>query len=73
MRPVFLHRLLLPVLTSSLLQGQGATNDLGILYPPGRAPILVTAFYCGSPAPPAEREAVLAAVGSLVAAELGGR
>lgn len=51
--------------------GQGATNDLGLLFPPGRTPILVTAYYCGSTAPMAEREAVLAAVGGLIASELG--
>ena len=51
--------------------GEGAVNDLGILYPPGRPPILVTAFYHGPKATPAAREAVLAEVGRIVAAELG--
>lgn len=49
---------------------QGATNDIGILYPPGRAPILVTAYYSGSKASQAEREAVLAEVGRRVASDL---
>jgi beta-lactamase class A len=47
----------------------GATNDIGVLYPPGRPPILVAA-YLASGAPPEERDAVLAEVGRLVAAEL---
>jgi beta-lactamase class A len=44
----------------------GATNDIGILYPPGRAPILVAAYYSGSKAPREAREAVLAEVGRIV-------
>jgi beta-lactamase class A len=46
----------------------GAACDIGILYPPGRPPILVTA-YLASGAPPAERDPVLAEVGRMVAAE----
>ena len=45
----------------------GVTNDIGILYPPGRPPILVTAYSSGSKASSEKREAVLAEVGRLVA------
>jgi beta-lactamase class A len=47
----------------------GATNDIGILFPPGRPPILVAAYYIGSKAPREAREAVLAEVARLVASE----
>ena len=43
-----------------------ATNDIAVIWPPGRAPIIVTAYYTESPAPIGEREAVLAEVGRLV-------
>lgn len=46
----------------------GTTNDVAILWPPRRAPILVAAYYTGSSAPSTERDAVLAAVGRHVAA-----
>jgi len=45
----------------------GTTNDIAILWPPGRPPILVTAYFTGSTAPAAEREAALADVGRIVA------
>jgi len=51
--------------------GRGLVADIGILYPPERPSILVTAYYDGPRAAPAEREAVLAEVGRIVAAELG--
>lgn len=48
-----------------------SVNDAAILWPPQRAdagaPILVTAFYAFSHQPEAQREAVLASVGGLVA------
>jgi beta-lactamase class A len=47
----------------------GETNDIGIAWPPGKPPILITAYYAGSQAPEAAREAVLAEVGRLVAQE----
>lgn len=47
--------------------GQGTVNDVAILRPPGRAPILVAAYYTGSRAPLRNRDAVLAEVGRLVA------
>jgi beta-lactamase class A len=46
---------------------QGETNDVAILWPPRRKPLLVTAYYAGSHAEPAERKAVLAAVGRIAA------
>ena len=45
----------------------GITNDVAVLWPPGRAPIIVTAFYVGSTASAAERDGVLAEVGRLAA------
>ncbi len=44
-----------------------SVNDVAILWPSGRSPLLVTAFYAYSHAADAQREAVLAAVGKLVA------
>lgn len=44
-----------------------ATNDVAVLWPPERPPILVTAYYVGARAPSEAREAVLAAVGRLAA------
>lgn len=45
----------------------GATNDIGVIWPPGRAPLVTVAYYAWSKAPDAEREAVLAEVGRIVA------
>jgi len=45
----------------------GETNDVAIAWPPRRKPLLVTAYYAGSHAEPAERKAVLAAVGRIAA------
>jgi beta-lactamase class A len=45
----------------------GETNDVAIVFPPGRKPLLVTAYYAGSPADAATRDAVLAEVGRLAA------
>jgi len=50
--------------------GFGTTNDVGIIWPPQRAPFLVAAYLTGSPAPPEERDATIAAVGRAVAATL---
>lgn len=47
--------------------GHGETNDIGILFPPHRKPLLVTAYYAGSPADAATRNRVLAEVGRLAA------
>lgn len=50
---------------------RGTMNDVAILRPPGRMPILVAAFLTGSEASWADREAVFAELGRLVAAEFG--
>ena len=50
--------------------GHNATNDVAILWPPGRAPVLVAAYYVGSQAADAVRNTVLAAAGKLVALAL---
>lgn len=44
----------------------GSTNDIAIVNPPGLAPIFVAAYYTGSTADSAAREAVLAQVGKIV-------
>lgn len=41
------------------------TNDIGVIWPPGRAPLVVTAYYAESSAAFPEREAVLAEAGRL--------
>lgn len=43
----------------------GEANDIGIIWPPDRAPILVAAYYIAPDAPPETRNAVLAEVGRL--------
>lgn len=44
-----------------------ATNDIAVLWPPHRAPILVTAYYAYSRESEDQRDGVLASVGRLVA------
>ncbi|MBX6742554.1 MAG: class A beta-lactamase [Acetobacteraceae bacterium] len=46
----------------------GATNDIGVFWPPGRAPIIVTAYLAETPVPDEDRNAVLAEVGRIAAA-----
>ncbi|HVX06129.1 MAG TPA: class A beta-lactamase [Rhodanobacteraceae bacterium] len=46
----------------------GANNDIAIVWPPGRKPILVAAYYMNNTTGPATRKAVLAEVGRIVAA-----
>ena len=43
------------------------TNDVGIIWPPGGAPVIVTAYYTESPASADERDAVIAEVGRIAA------
>lgn len=50
---------------------RGTTNDVAILRPPGRAPILVAAYTTGSSASPQHREATLAEVGRIVVQAFG--
>ena len=47
----------------------GATNDVAIAWPPGRPPVLAAAYFTGSTAPLAEREAALAEVGGVIATD----
>jgi len=47
---------------------QGATNDIAILTPPGRKPILVAAYTMGGRGDDAARQAVLADIGRIIAA-----
>ena len=49
---------------------RNTANDIAILWPPGRPPILVAAYYTGAQATEAVRNTVLAAVGKLVALAL---
>jgi beta-lactamase class A len=45
-----------------------ATNDIAVVWPPGRAPIIVTAYYTETRASDDERNAVLSEIGRLAAA-----
>ena len=45
----------------------GSTNDIGMLWPPGRAPLAVVAYLTGCKAPEDAREAALASVARSVA------
>jgi beta-lactamase class A len=45
----------------------GTANDIGIVWPPGKEPILVTSYLTGASTSPERRNATIAAVGRLVA------
>jgi len=47
--------------------GNNATNDVAVIWPPGRAPIIIAAYYAEARASDDERDAVLAEVGRLAA------
>ena len=47
--------------------GKGANNDIAIIWPPGRKPLLVTAYYMNHSTDPSTRKVVLAGVGRIVA------
>jgi beta-lactamase class A len=47
--------------------GAAHTNDIAVLWPPGRTPIVATAYYADSPASDEARSGVLAEVGRLAA------
>jgi beta-lactamase class A len=51
---------------------RGSTNDLGIVWPPERGPILVSVYLTGTEASAEQRNATIAAVGRTVASSLGG-
>lgn len=48
--------------------GNGSANDIAIVWPPGRAPILVAVYFTGSTISDEARNAVIADAGRLVAA-----
>jgi beta-lactamase class A len=50
---------------------RGTTNDVGIIWPLERAPVLVSIYLTGTPAGAEQRNATLAAVGRAVASALG--
>ncbi|NWG26513.1 MAG: class A beta-lactamase [Pseudorhodoplanes sp.] len=47
---------------------RGTTNDVAVIWPPNRKPLIVAAFLTGTSAPPEARDATLASVGRAVAA-----
>ena len=47
--------------------GNAATNDVAILWPPNRKPLLVTAYYDNAKVSAGQRQVVLADVGRIVA------
>jgi beta-lactamase class A len=47
--------------------GKGANNDVAIVWPPNRKPILMTAYYMNHTANPSTRKAVLAEAGRIAA------
>lgn len=48
--------------------GYGTRNDIGLIRRPKGAPLAVSVYYTGSTAPMAERDAVIAAAGAIIAA-----
>jgi len=48
--------------------GHGVTNDIAVIWPPDRGPLVVAAYYAESPADEEARSAVLVAVARLAAA-----
>ncbi len=50
----------------------GATNDIAIMRPPGRAPILLAIYFVGSTAPANDREAVIGEAAKIVAESFAG-
>lgn len=49
------------------MQQRPRQNDVAILWPPGREPLIVSAYYDNPAATLAQRDAVLAGVGEIVA------
>jgi beta-lactamase class A len=49
---------------------RGTTNDVGVIWPPGRPPILVSVYLTETPLAGEQRNATLAAVGRAVASAL---
>lgn len=50
--------------------GRGTTNDIGILWPTGRPPVVVAAYLTDTGAPSERRDETLAAVGRVIASTL---
>ncbi len=50
--------------------GNGSANDVAVAWPPGRAPVFVTAYYTGSKISDEARSAVIAAASRIVSAGL---
>ena len=50
--------------------GNGSANDIAVAWPPGRAPVFVTAYYTGSTISDEARSAVIAEAGRIVSAGL---
>lgn len=51
--------------------GHGSANDIAVAWPPGRAPVLVTAYYTGSTISDDARSAVIAEAGRIATVGLG--
>jgi beta-lactamase class A len=49
---------------------RGTSNDIAIVWPAGRKPVLITTYLTGSPAKPSERDAVIAECGQIAFASL---
>ncbi len=47
---------------------RGTSNDIGVFWPPGRAPVVLACYLTGSPGTGAQRDAAIAEVGRLAAA-----
>ena len=50
--------------------GEHTTNDIAVLWPAGRQPLIVTAYITQCPGPESKRSALLAHIGKLVAASI---
>jgi beta-lactamase class A len=48
----------------------GTANDIAVVWPPGRAPVLVVAYFTGSTIPDEARDAVIADAGRIAVASL---
>jgi beta-lactamase class A len=51
---------------------RGSTNDIGIVWPPNRAPVLIAVYLTETSAPADKRNAAIAAVGRAVATAISG-
>ena len=52
--------------------GYGSNNDIGVLWPPGRAPVLITSFLTQTSAYLGVRDRAIAGVGKMVAGWVAG-